>query len=115
MPDGPNVIDLSQVKDQETADSSNNDADEGPFCPFSWMLGHGQNPITKQVMPMPFANACLKERCAVYDKAGEQCGILSLAVATRSAFPGVHPAEGPAPADAPDPKAPHPTEPIAAE
>lgn len=101
MPDDePGVIDLSAAQGKPRSDSSNHEEDEGPFCPFSWMLGHSQNPLTKQVMPMPFANACLKEKCAVYDADGDRCGILSLAVATRSAFPGVHPSTEPAPADA---------------
>jgi hypothetical protein len=103
VPDNPSsIIDLSKARDKEPekGESSNNDADEGPFCPFSWMLGHGQNKVTNQLIPMPFANACLKERCAVWDAEGEQCGVLSLAVATRSAFPGTQPAQGPAPADA---------------
>lgn len=75
--DGPKVIDMSAAA--KPAENSSQNEDEGPFCPFSWMLGHGQNPITKQVMPMPFANACLKERCAVYDAAGERCAIVSFA------------------------------------
>jgi len=79
MPDDDQtIIDLSAAA--KPAENSTQKADEGPFCPFSWMLGHGQNPITKQVVPMPFANACLKERCAVYDKGNERCGVLSIAV-----------------------------------
>jgi hypothetical protein len=80
----PGGIDLSAARAKREAEhgrdqDSTHPADEGPFCPFSWMLGHNQNPITKQVTPMPFMNTCLKEKCAVYDAASEKCGILVIA------------------------------------
>jgi hypothetical protein len=85
MPDGPSVIDLSAARPQ--GDDGDEGAPEEPalFCPFSWMLGHQQNPISKAVSPMPFSNGCLKERCAIYDTHGERCGVLTIAVANRPA------------------------------
>lgn len=77
------VIDLSAAKEQPRSDSSNKEEDTGPFCPFSWMLGHGQNPLTKQVHPVPFANACLRERCAIWNAEAEQCAVLTLATRPR--------------------------------
>jgi hypothetical protein len=49
---------------------------------------------------MPFSNGCLKERCAIWNARDEQCSVLSMAMATRSAFPGTQPAQEPAPASA---------------
>jgi hypothetical protein len=100
MPDGPSVIDLSAARPQ--GDDGDEGAPEEPalFCPFSWMLGHQQNPISKAVSPMPFSNGCLKERCAIWNARDEQCSVLSMAMSTRSAFPGTQPAQEPAPASA---------------
>jgi hypothetical protein len=77
-------IDLSAARAKRDAaaepdQDSTHPADEGPFCPFSWMLGHNQNPITKQVTPMPFMNTCLKEKCGIFNAASGQCGILTIA------------------------------------
>lgn len=77
-------IDLSAAQEKPRSDSSNKPDDDGPFCPFSWMLGHSVNPLTKQAHPVPFANACLRERCAVYSRTDEGCGILSMSHALGS-------------------------------
>lgn len=77
MSDDPRVIDLGSRA--EDAGNSSQPGDEGPFCPFSWMLGHGKHPLSNQPVPMPFMNTCVKERCAVYDKEGARCAIVSFA------------------------------------
>jgi len=91
------IIDLSAARDQAAeergrSDSSNKTGDEGPFCPFSWMLGHGQNKLTNQVIPVPFANACLQERCAIWNAERQQCSVLTIAQAHA---PVPEPAEAP--------------------
>jgi hypothetical protein len=74
------VIDLSAARPQDEGGDDGAPEEPALFCPFSWMLGHQQNPISKAVSPMPFSNGCLKERCAIWDAQGGRCSVLTIAI-----------------------------------